>query len=137
MRSLLWFLAALTTWWSISTVNCGDASCLGYIIFFYSAFWLPVMVYLAGAEALARALSDRRRALRYMRAPMYVGLAAAGFAGLFGLMQERIGGPAPPGMILVPSVAVAIIYLIRSLNLIGILWNLIGISWPLLLRGLA
>jgi hypothetical protein len=139
MGWLLWFLAALTTWWSISTVNCGGGGlCLSYIIFFYSAFWLPVVVYLAGAEALAGALSVRWRVLTHMRAPMYIVFAAVGSGGLVPLVHAaRIGPAIQLGMILIPSAAVAIIYLIRSLNLIGISLNLIGIVWRLLAGRLA
>jgi len=127
MSSILWFLAALTIWWTISTANCGGGrECLSIIIFFYSVFWLPVMVYLAGADALAGALSVRWRVLRYMRAPMYVAFAAVGFGGLVPLVHASRTGPAVQlGMILIPSAAVAVIYLIRSLNLIGILWHLL------------
>jgi hypothetical protein len=121
MNPSLWLLVALTTWWSVSTVNCGGRECFPYVIFFYSAFWLPVVAYLAGAEALADALSVRWRALTHLRAPIYTLFASAGFWGLVALLHtSRLAPTIQSGMILFPSAAVAALYLIRSLNLIGI-----------------
>jgi hypothetical protein len=132
MSSVLWFLVALAVWWSVSTVNCGGAECLPYIIFFYSAFWVPVMIYLAGAEALARALSLRWRVLTYTRAPIYIAFVAVGSWGLVPLVHDsRFGATSQLGMILIPSAAVAVVYLIRSLNLIGVLWRLLVGGLPM------
>ena len=95
MNPSLWLLlVALTTWWSVSTVNCGGRECFPYVIFFYSAFWLPVVAYLAGAEALADALSVRWRALTHLRAPIYTLFASAGF-GVSSRCYTLRGSPPP------------------------------------------
>ncbi len=138
---LIWFIGALVLWWSVSTVICGAWECLPYVVFFYSLYAVPVVLYLTVAEVIAWLASPRWKAFVFMV------LAVLGFAGLvavFKFAERYVFGV--PYMIFVPTAAAVTFYLIiilrrllaRRLRLL-IQWLLAvaAILEPLLVRGLA
>ena len=59
MITALWAIGAVALWWLVSTIKCGGLECLPYMAFFYSSWYLPIIIYAAISERVVRRLSPR------------------------------------------------------------------------------
>ncbi len=117
MNRSAWLICALLVWWLVATVGCGGAACIPYILFFYLPFWLPVVAFAASAESASGSFAPRWSPFTF------IGLIALGGLVLLYFVKGRWPyafedsehALVPVGMVLKPSAAVSVLYLIKVL----------------------
>jgi hypothetical protein len=117
MKAAGWAIVALLLWWLMASVGCGEAACVPYILFSYLPFWLPIVAYCAGSEWISRNFAGRWSPL------CFVGLVVVGGGYLLYVLKGRYPllfvnaehSMVPVGMIIKPTGAIIVLYLIKMI----------------------
>jgi len=116
MKAGVWLVAAVGLWWLVSASECGAMACLPAVIVIYSSFWLPIVAYIAVAEAVCETLVVRSPPLVNFVILMLVGMGALLFVlksrnPLLFVDAER--SMTSIHMIIIPTCAVIALYLLK------------------------
>ena len=116
MKAGVWLVGAVGLWWLVSASECGAIACYPVVIILYSPFWLPIVIYIAFAEAVCETLVVRSPPLVNFIILMLVGMGIL-------LLVLKIRNPflfvdaersmTSIHMIIIPTCAVIALYLLK------------------------